>query len=216
MTHPDVSQLNDYMDARLAPDARRDVEMHLAGCAPCRAEVDDLRRLLTAAAALPEAVPAPEGLWADVRATIDARKVVALPGVRGTQWFRSTRMLVAAAMALVVVSSGTTALLMRDRAPAATSGGATLLPAAWLSTETGYVESAASLRAQLEAQRAVLDPATVAAVERAVATIDAAITEAREALVRDPANAALADLLASNHRQKVDLLRRATQLASAT
>ena len=40
----------------------------------------------------------------------------------------------------------------------------------------------------------------------------AGLAEARAALLTDPANAALADLLASNYRQKVELLRRATQL----
>lgn len=216
MTHPDVSHLNDFVDARLAGETQREVERHLADCASCREEVADLRRLLTAATVLPEALPAPDGLWADVRATIDARQVVAMPGVQVAPRFWSTRMLVAAATALVVLSSGTTALLLRDRAPAVTPGGVTLLPAAWLSTETGYIESAASLQSQLDAQRAVLDTATVAAVERALTTVDAAIAEARDALLRDPANAALLDLLASNHRQKVDLLRRATQLASST
>lgn len=216
MTHPDVSHLNDFVDARLAAGAQREVERHLADCASCREEVADLRRLLAATAALPEALPAPEGLWTEVRETIDARRVVAFPGSRARPRSWSTRMLVAAATVLVVLSSGTTALLLRDRAPAAPPDGAALLPAAWVTTETGYIESAASLQSQLDAQRAVLDPATVAAVERALATVDAAIAEARDALLRDPANAALLDLLASNHRQKVDLLRRATQLASST
>ena len=46
--------------------------------------------------------------------------------------------------------------------------------------------------------------------------IEAALAydEAREALLRDPANAALTELLASNYRQKIGLLRRMTQLAS--
>jgi anti-sigma factor RsiW len=217
MTHPDVERLNDFVDGRLTPDSRQSVGAHLVGCASCRHEVAALRHIGAAAAALPQALPVPDGLWDDVRATIDARKVIALPVPRATPRFRSTRTLVAASAALVILSSGTTAVLLRGTTPAqAPAGPATLLPANWVATEAGYLESAASLREQLNAQRDHLDPATVEAVERALATVDSAIAEAREAMMQDPANATLADLLASNYRQKVELLRRATQLASET
>jgi len=71
-------------------------------------------------------------------------------------------------------------------------------------------------REQLEVLHDHLSPETVVKVERALATIDLAIAEGREALLRDPANAALSELLASNYRQKIELLRRMTQLASST
>jgi anti-sigma factor RsiW len=217
MTHPDLERLNDFVDGRLAPATHASVDAHLAGCASCRDAVAVLRDTVATAAALPPALPVPDGLWDDIRATIQARQVIPLPVPRATPRFRSTRMLVAAATALVILSSGTTVLLMRG-APReeATPGPVALLPAHWVATEEGYLASVASLREQLNTQRAHLDPATVAAVERALSTIDLAIAEGREAMQRDPANATLADLLASNYRQKVDLLRRATQLASTT
>ena len=70
------------------------------------------------------------------------------------------------------------------------------------------------LRAELQALHDDLSPETVVKVEHALATIDLAIAEGREALLRDPANTALSELVASNYRQKIDLLRRMTQLAS--
>lgn len=217
MTHPELEQLNDLVDGRLAPAARHDVEAHLASCRACRDEVDALRATVAAAAALPSSLPVPDGLWDDVRATIDARRVVALPRAPRAARTFSTRTLAIAATALVMASSGLTAFVLRGRgsSPAPVEAVA-LLPASWRATESGYIESVDALRAQLDAQRAQLDTATIAAVERALATIDAAIVEARAALERDPANAALTDLLASNYRQKVELLRRATQLASIT
>ena len=71
------------------------------------------------------------------------------------------------------------------------------------------------LRQQLEVLHDHLSPETLVKVERALATIDVAIAEGREALLRDPSNAALSELVASNYRQKIELLRRMTQLASS-
>ena len=58
----------------------------------------------------------------------------------------------------------------------------------------------------------MLDPATIATVERSLTTIDGAIAEARAALMRDPGNGTLSRLLASSYEQKVTLLRRASEL----
>ena len=71
------------------------------------------------------------------------------------------------------------------------------------------------LREQMEVLHDHLSPGTLVKVERALATIDLAIAEGREALLRDPSNAALSELVASNYRQKIELLRRVTQLASS-
>ena len=217
MTHPELEQLNDLVDGRLTPSARRDIESHLAWCGSCRDELAALRATVAAASALPSSMPVPDGLWNEVRTTIDAGRVMALPRASRAARTFSLRTLAIAATALVMASSGVTAFLLRgrERSPVPT-GDVAVLPASWRATESGYLESVDALRAQLEAQRAQLDTATIAAVERALATIDAAIAEARTALERDPANAALTDLLASNYRQKVELLRRATQLASIT
>ncbi len=70
------------------------------------------------------------------------------------------------------------------------------------------------VQAALRAGRERLSPETVATVERSLATIDRAIREAREALARARANAALVDVLAANYEHKVELLRRATELST--
>jgi hypothetical protein len=56
----------------------------------------------------------------------------------------------------------------------------------------------------------------VETVERSLHVADAAIAEARDALARDPANGLLAEIFASNYERKIDLLRRATELAPRT
>jgi hypothetical protein len=67
----------------------------------------------------------------------------------------------------------------------------------------------------LRDERDRLDPRTVLIIERNLKAIDVAIQEARMALNDDPANAYLNSHLADARRRKLDLLRHATELASA-
>ena len=66
----------------------------------------------------------------------------------------------------------------------------------------------------LREERGRLDPRTVLILERNLQAIDSAINEARMALESDPANQFLNSHLADARRRKIDLLRRATELAS--
>jgi len=125
--------------------------------------------------------------------------------------------MLAAAAALVAVSSATTFWLTDGRRDTGASiqersaaTPATLAPFA--PVEARYVLTASTLRETLDERRATLDPATIATVERSLTTIDEAIAEARAALARDPADATLTRLLASSYEQKVTLLRRASEL----
>jgi anti-sigma factor RsiW len=54
-----MAQFSDYLDATLGADERKQVDQHLEGCAPCRAELEALRTTLQAmrGAARPEAPP---------------------------------------------------------------------------------------------------------------------------------------------------------------
>ena len=53
---------------------------------------------------------------------------------------------------------------------------------------------------------------TSSLVKASIRTIDEAILEARNALARDPANKVLAQMVFSNYKQKVDLLRRTAEM----
>ena len=102
-------------------------------------------------------------------------------------------------------------------APAAERAtGAPPLPAQLVSTEQQYLRSVESLRRKLDERRDSLAPSTVATVERSLRIADYAIAEARAALERDPSNAVLAALFASNYERKIDVLRRAAELAPRT
>jgi hypothetical protein len=84
------------------------------------------------------------------------------------------------------------------------------LPPELAAAERGYLTTVQELSAALAETHALLAPETVQAVERSLRVIDDAIAEAREALLRDPSNLMVRDLLRKGYEQKVDLLRRTT------
>jgi anti-sigma factor RsiW len=79
-----------------------------------------------------------------------------------------------------------------------------------------YDAAVADLEQAVKAGRGRLDASTIAIVERNLQIIDQAINQAREALVADPANSYLSSHLVEARRRKLDLLRRATALATET
>lgn len=238
--HLGWERLNDYADGRLDAASRRAAAAHLETCTECREALGELRCLLAAASDAPESIEPPPSLWREIEASIATRGervqrdervqavvprgVLAAPGY-GRGW------LAAAALALVVASSGVTVLVMHDRLGASAGGATTanavregeagsaattttppLLPASLAAAETSYLSELEALQRLFDRQRSVLSPSTLAVVERSLDTIDDAIGEARRALLADPSNGELARFLDSNYRQKVELLRRAAEL----
>ncbi len=57
MTHHLTDDLTAYLDRALPPERLREVEAHLAACAPCRAERDQLEGALRLLASLPPPPP---------------------------------------------------------------------------------------------------------------------------------------------------------------
>jgi hypothetical protein len=211
--------LNDLFDDLLPPDEGAAATGHLSTCRHCSDAFASLGATVGAAGALPPRVDPPDELWSAIRSTIESRKVAHLadrPAMPRGWWMTSSR---AAAAALLLVASTAAVTTMVVRSETAAPVGAmalTPLPVAWQVAERGYQASVLELREQLAVMHGELSPATIQAVEQSLSTIDVAIAEAREALLRDPANAALPELLASNYRQKIDLLRRATQIPSTS
>jgi hypothetical protein len=219
--HLNWETLNDLVDGVLSPSANAAAESHVRGCAVCTKALAGLRATVGAAHDLPGSVPPPDDLWSDVRTTIEARKVAHLPtgaGVSPTRgWWITPGRLAAAAVVLIAATASLTGVVMNSRSAAVVAPvePSPTVSVSWQTSERAFQASVLELREQLEVLHDKLSPATIAIVERALATIDLAIAEGREALLRDPANAALSELLASNYRQKIELLRRMTQLASS-
>ena len=71
--HPNETQLNEYLEATLSADERREVEQHLAACGECRALVDDLRAIQSTAAALDPRDP-PARAWSRLERAIGSNR----------------------------------------------------------------------------------------------------------------------------------------------
>jgi hypothetical protein len=82
--------------------------------------------------------------------------------------------------------------------------------------DPAYDAAVADLQGVLEEGRDRLDPRTVQVLEESLAAIDAAIDDARRALAADPANARLNTYLAGTMQRKLQLLREASQIVTAT
>jgi hypothetical protein len=129
----------------------------------------------------------------------------------------------AAAILLVAGSSTLTVLALRARestsparAPGAAMTTVVATPAALRAVDDSYAGVLEELTTTLHAQRGSFAPTTVATLERTLRIIDEAIAEARAALAADPGNGALLDVLSGNYEQKVQLLRRASELSART
>jgi hypothetical protein len=212
--------LNDLADGTAAPEDARTAREHLAACASCAERLAALVTLSAEALRLPREIAPPPEVWTSIRAGLAPRPS------RTIRWSSGWRL--AAASLLVAAGSSILTMLairtndrVRERtavtplAPPSTRA-AVALPAHLASTELGYARSVETLRRTLDERRDSLAPSTVATVERSLRIADSAIAEAREALARDPANRVLVELFASNYERKIDLLRRATELAPRT
>ena len=212
--HLDDQVLSDLVDDALDARTRSDADAHLATCDACFTRLQRMQALVRQATALPAMMPAPPDEWRRIRARIGHESRVS-----ASPWWTRRSVLLAAGLALVVASSAVTALIVGGEAEVATRPAAPAAPVAAVTPrlaalEREYAMVTRDLEQELSDRKHTLAPETIAAVERSLRTIDAAIAEARAALARDPASETLARLLVAGHDQKVELLRHATRLAT--
>jgi len=224
MTHEVIRHLlDDYVTGELTEDARGPVADHVAACEICAAEVESLKKILARAAELPKSIDPPAAAWSNIRSAIERdRQAVEANDSRSARGFWGRPYVLAAAAVLVaLVSSAGTAVYMssrnvdRNSSRSVTnnpSAGTPATLAAFTIEENNYLRNVAVLQDLLDQQEASLAPVTVAQLKASLRAIDEAILEARNALARDPANKLLIEMLSGSYRQKVDLLRRTTEM----
>jgi len=223
MTDKWTDRLSEYLDGDLTAMEQAALEAHLVHCAECSTLVDELRGVVARAGALDDRPPTRD-LWQGVAALIGANPVADRAPTRVLSfrrvWFTMPQ-LAAAALALML---GTGAVVYRMTANSAPAGTLALQPgeeipvsmrAAAALGEARIDSTVLELERALEEGRGTLDSSTVRIIRQNLAIIDAAIAQARRALVADPANVYLNNNLAGSMKRKVEMLRRATQLAAA-
>ena len=219
-----TDRLSEYLDDELPPGERASLEGHLAQCDECTAALADLRRVVARARALESTGPATD-LWPGIATRIGAA-AGAGPAVRAIGMRRfafSLPQLLAAGIALMVLSGGSVWLLRPGSTPSIASNAASAPAESGLGTRVswqrraapGYDAAVADLERVLAEGRGRLDTTTVRVLEQNLHVIDQAIDQARRAVAADSANAYLNSHLAETMRRKLDLLRQAASLVSA-
>ncbi|MGH7580021.1 MAG: anti-sigma factor [Gemmatimonadales bacterium] len=208
-----TDRLSEYLDGDLAESEQSALEAHLETCRPCADTVAGLRRVVMRARSLEDRPPTRD-LWSGVAERIGA-------GPRRRRITFSVPQLLAAGIALAVLSGGGAWLLHPDPAtvatvqPAPAPSGAVRVATVGTATARGYDAAVDDLEQVLAEGRGRLDTATVRVLEQNLAIIDRAIAQARRAVAADSANIYLNSHLAETMRRKIDLLRQAAALVSA-
>ena len=212
-----TDRLSDYVDEELGAEERARLEEHLTGCAECRTAVAQLRGVKSWAQGY-QGRPPRVDVWPriedEIRERTGAHRVV-----RRGRAFRIPYA-AAAGIALLAVAGGSW-WLGRVTAPDAQMAAvvATFQPAAGVASGTAVLAAERYGAAIAQLERALLasdglDSVTVRVLQDKLMVIDRAIGEARDALVRDPSSAYLADHYAGMMRTKLSLLRNASSMAS--
>jgi len=212
------TRIDAFVDGELDEGSRADVQRHLERCADCRAAVDELRALLQSARELPRAVEPPRDLFPELREALPPREASAPGRVAGPQ-SRAWLGWAGLAASLLILLTAAVLYVGRDggEAPAAPQGellASAPATAAYLAAEQEYVRATEQLLAALAERQAELPPETAAVVEENLRIIDTAIAEVKRALDEDPADPRNGQYLTALHRQKIQLLWKASRLSS--
>ena len=171
---------------------------------------------------LPKSVPTERDLWPRIQAQIEAER----PGKEARRGLTPRWYQLAAGVLLVLASSVTTFVIMRDakeRAPAVATTELprpeiTAMPASFAGYRLGedYTKARAQLDLEFEQRLALLPPEARAKVERNLADIRAAAREIADTLAEHPTDPLLHELLMSTYQSELQLLAHVTQMAPAT
>jgi anti-sigma factor RsiW len=205
-------------DGTMDDERRAAVAAHLASCWNCKADVAHLTKAIPELRHLPQPAAPLDALWPEIHERIERGKIVSLgtqpevasiPAQKRFSWLWLAPVGVAVAVVIALFAlPGKRSVEQRQGDAMVADTGAPLV--AVVDSSYAYEREAQALLDKLELQRAMLRPDAAQTLERDLHVVDVAIAELKDAVARDPANPALRQLLAASYRQKVDLLKRAS------
>jgi anti-sigma factor RsiW len=206
-------------DGTMDEERRARLDAHLANCWNCKSDVAHLTKAMPALRRATEPTSSLDELWSAIHQRIESGKVVALgtqseaapapPPQKRISWLWLAPAGVAAAVVIALFAlPGKKPAQDRQTAAAMSDTGTPLV--AVVDSSYAYEREAQALLDKLELQRALLRPDAAQALDRDLHVVDVAIAELKDAVAHDPSNPSLRQLLAASYRQKVDLLKRAS------
>ena len=184
-----------YLSGGLDPADQNALELHVAGCTDCRADVEASRFLAQRTAGLRREITPATDLWTGIAPRLGRQvRRLSLP-----VWW-----VAAAAVLLVAATSALTVALVRRPQPESVAG--------FASTEARYQQAALEVAGLYQQARDSLRPETRLVLERNLAVIERALGEARDALRTDPANRAIEVMVVAAYQRKIAFLERAASL----
>jgi anti-sigma factor RsiW len=219
--HPDELVINDYADDALPPAERADVERHLAGCAECRALVDDMREIRRAARSLEPRDP-PVRAWMRIERAIQldaanrTERGGSQPGAAIARRKGSRALWVGLAAAAVLILATAVGVRFLPRAAQTNGPGAPSAPvssdaaqieAELRQAEAHYEKAIQGLEQIANAEKGALDPQTAATLQKNLSVIDQAISESRAALRAEPTSQPAQMSLIDSFKTKMGLLQ---------
>ncbi len=235
--HLSAERMHDLLDGLLPADEAAVARAHLSACTLCRDDCDGLARVVAELRSLPGEARPPEDLWAGIEerlapGTVSSREaggaeVLSLSAAAEERGARrrvsfTLPQLAAAAAVVALLSAGTvwTALSGRsgmDAPPVAAQPEEGLGPAARMAAagDAAYESAVIELEELVEANRGLMAPETVQALDESLRTIDEAMAAIQDALRKDPNSELLARLLVNQQRSKLRVLRQAATAVQA-
>jgi hypothetical protein len=233
--HPNDTTLNGYADGTLNAAERPGVEQHLAGCAACRAMVDDLREILRATGDLELREP-PVRAWSRLERAIrmerehanpsgqrlpldgarDRRPNADGPAKAGHDRTYATWIAAAAAILIATTVGLRYAPARHVEAPAAAPGASAAIAGGEAAqsietelrqAESHYEKAIKGLETIANSEQGELDPRTAATLQKNLAVIDQAISESRAAVRAQPASEPAQQSLIDGFKNKIGLLQ---------
>jgi len=222
-----TERLSDYQDRELTPAEHAACEAHLALCQECRDLLAELQSVTSAARADVDRDPSND-LWPGILSQIQGQGLTRPIPFRHSprtisfslpQLALAASLLIAVSAGVSFVAAGRSIARPAPQEDPIQAVAETLTPPAAGVVRANFADpqfdqAVVDLEKILLDQRAELDPRTVMVIERNLTVIDDAMRQARAALDADPGNTFLNSHLADARRRKLDLLRRATTLAS--
>lgn len=188
-------RIDGYRSGGLDRADQNALELHLAGCADCRADLEATRFLDQRTAGLRREINPPTDLWTGIAPRLKRQvRRLSLP-----VWW-----VAAAAVLLVAATSALTVALVGRPQPESVAG--------FASTEARYQQAALEVAGLYQQARDSLRPETRLVLERNLAVIERALGEARDALRTDPANRAIEVMVVAAYQRKIAFLERAASL----